>query len=88
MNVFIVDDSIVVQQALTALLTRLAGVKVIGCGIDVLLVIIYTAFPLPHLRGQNRNAGADFFFDKTAEVELLASTVKKLAQYFPVGSRL
>jgi DNA-binding NarL/FixJ family response regulator len=59
-----------------------------GNGIDVLknikkdrdspLVIMFTNYPYPQYRKKCKDAGADFFFDKSTEFEKVTDVLKKL----------
>jgi DNA-binding NarL/FixJ family response regulator len=61
-----------------------------GNGIEVLtnikkdrnppLVIVLTNYPYPQYRKKCKEAGADFFFDKSTEFEKVAKVLKKLTQ--------
>lgn len=61
-----------------------------GSGIDVLrtvkragaakpAVIMYTNYGLPQYRQACAAAGADFFFDKAADTQALATTIRQIA---------
>lgn len=47
------------------------------------VVIIFTNYPYSQYRKKCRDAGADFFFDKSTEYEKLIETVKVLNSNFP-----
>jgi DNA-binding NarL/FixJ family response regulator len=47
------------------------------------VVIIFTNYPYSQYRKKCRDAGADFFFDKSSEYEKLIETVKALNSNFP-----
>ncbi len=61
-----------------------------GSGIDVLqtikkqpsppLVIVLTNYPYPQYRRKCIDAGADFFFDKSAEFDKVTEVLKQLSQ--------
>ena len=67
-----------------------------GNGIDVLkeikrdrpetLVIILTNHPFPQLAKRCREAGAEFFFDKTCEFGKVAEVLRELARTLAPGS--
>jgi DNA-binding NarL/FixJ family response regulator len=63
-----------------------------GSGIDVLeeikqdadcpVVIMFTNYPFPQYRKKCEQAGADFFFEKSNESNLLIETLEDLAEKF------
>lgn len=67
-------------------------------GIEVLLeikrknpktiVFILTNFPLQYYKRACKNAGADYFFDKTNEFEEMVNTIKTLADNPQVNEKL
>lgn len=117
MKVLIVDDSALVRERLTTMLSEIKGVVVTGQannsqeaiiavskfkpdvvildirmpggnGIDVLfkvkkdksspVIIMLTNYPYPQYRKKCLDAGADFFFDKSTEFEIVAKVLKKM----------
>jgi len=43
------------------------------------VVIILTNYPLVQIKNQSMNAGADYFYDKSADIDKMLETVRKLA---------
>lgn len=119
MNVFLVDDSVVIRQRLRRMLADVDQVRVVGeagevqeatdailegkpdvvlldihlfngSGIDVLqrlkkenpapAVIVLTNYPYPQYREKCLAAGADYFFVKSTEFELVVPALKQLIQ--------
>ena len=117
LKVLIADDSELLRERLTRLLSAIEGVEVAGeapdgatalqmvqvvkpdvlildlrmprgSGVEVLQqirqaggkmkVIILTSFPYPQYRERCLAAGADFFFDKSEELELVSATLRQL----------
>ncbi|MBI3423054.1 MAG: response regulator transcription factor [Acidobacteria bacterium] len=119
LKVLIADDSALLRERLTRLLSAIEGVEVAGeapdgatalqlaqvikpdalildlrmpggSGIEVLQqirqdggklkVIILTSFPYPQYRERCLAAGADYFFDKSEELELVSETLRQLSR--------
>jgi len=119
MKVIIVDDSAILRERLTDLLSEIPNLRVIGeaettteaiamiqdfkpdavildirltggSGIDVLktvkqgpnppLVFILTHYPYPHYRKQCLTYGADYFFDKSVDMDRVVETFRNLAR--------
>ncbi len=117
LKVLIADDSELLRERLTRLLSAIEGIEVAGeapdgatalqqvqvlkpdvlildlrmpggSGIEVLQqirqkggrikVIILTSFPYPQYRERCLAAGADYFFDKSEELELVRETLHQL----------
>lgn len=117
LKVLIADDSELLRERLTRLLSAIEGVEVAGeapdgatalqmvqvvkpdvlildlrmprgSGVEVLQqirqaggqmkVIILTSFPYPQYRERCLAAGADYFFDKSEELELVSATLRQL----------
>lgn len=118
LKVLIADDSELLRERLTRLLSAIEGIEVAGAapdgatarrlvqtlqpdalildlrmpggsGIEVLQqirqdgarlkVIILTSFPYPQYRERCLAAGADYFFDKSEELELVSETMRQLS---------
>ena len=64
----------------------------IGSGIDVLeaikkdnqcpVVIIYTNYPFPQYKKKCTDLGAEFFFDKSTESQLMIKTIESIANRY------
>lgn len=117
LKVLIADDSELLRERLTRLLSAIEGIEVAGeapdgaaalqmvqvikpdvlildlrmprgSGIEVLQkirqageqmkVVILTSFPYPQYRERCLAAGADYFFDKSEELELVSETLRQL----------
>jgi DNA-binding NarL/FixJ family response regulator len=117
-KIFLVDDSELMRQILTARLEEMEGVQVVGqaatvaeaidglrelqpdvvildlrlpdgSGLEVLLavkqseplplVIVLTQYSNPHYRAQCLEAGADYFFDKSSDFELVVQVIAESA---------
>ena len=120
MKLLIADDSRVVRERLSLLLSQLENIEIIGyagtvqkaidlvaelkpdliildikmpggCGIDVLeniksngkgpIVMMLTNYSYPQYQKKCIDAGADYFFDKSAEFELAIDTIRSLASF-------
>lgn len=118
LKVLIADDSELLRERLTRLLSTIEGIEVAGeapdgatalelvqvlkpdalildlrmpgaNGMEVLQqirqngdklkVIILTSFPYPQYRERCLAAGADYFFDKSEELELVSATLRQLS---------
>jgi len=118
LRIYLVEDSALIRQRLTMLLSNLAGVEVVGWAedphsaltgisatqadllvIDLMLVrgsgltvlrelsakpnapvsIVLTNYAIAEFRQESILAGADYFFDKTNEFNLVLDTVQTLA---------
>ncbi len=116
----IVDDSRVVREKLSLLLSQLENIEIIGyagtvqraismvnelkpdlvvldikipggCGIDVLesirnsgrgpVVMMLTNYPYPQYEKKCRDAGANFFFDKSVDFERAIDVIRSLASH-------
>ena len=126
LNVYIVDDSQIMRQRLTELVSDISGVEVVGqsgnpleafdsirklqpdvvildirlpgkSGIDLLkdikkdpaapLVIMVTNYPYRQYLQGCMVAGADYFFSKINEYEMIGETLKRIAvQRQPEGN--
>ena len=121
MRVFIADDSDIMREHLTEVLSNYSRIEIVGLagnggeaiesvkaltpdvvildirmpdgsGIDVLeqvkrfesppVVIMFTNYPFPQYRKKCRDAGAEFFFDKSNESHKVIETLEFLAERF------